>query len=285
MHSVILLQIWEMAQNPGRIGHWFHMIHYFWKTLGILFLCWGILYEALLLKHTGWDQGLYLWVGNLCVVLCGIALLIPSKSLVIALLSTLILSQSLWIFDNTARAFLGHDFWGLTEALYQPGISLLEFILALHPLFVLPILVLATFVFENKKGHPGRTILVMAVLILPLSYFVFPAEQNINCLHAPCFSALGYFKGKQYSIVFPSLFLLASIGIARSCRSLTTRVLSGKNLKRAFGLFAFVMLLMSTIAGLSLYRKSKLHTPPEKEGVRLSADCVSSPSAYIMNRS
>lgn len=249
----------------------------FWKLIGALFILWGVLYEGVLVKHYGWDQGVYFWLCNVSVLLAGIALFQGSKNLVIALLSPLLLTQSVWLLDATLRAALGHDILGLTEQIYQPGIGLFEFGLSLHHFFILPTLIFAAFTLENKKGHPGRIILFLAVVLMSCSYFLFPAEQNVNCAHAPCIPDLEHMKGTQYAILFSTLVTTLSMGIARFfSRSLGMRVLSGKNQRRALFAYLAAMVLASTLSAASVYRKNAIPSfsckgPWENQDVKI--DC------------
>lgn len=247
----------------------------FWKISGSLFIVWGVIYESILIHHYGWNQGMYLWLCNLSVVLAGIGLLLESKNLIVALLCPLFLTQSVLLVDLVTRALIGHDLLGLTEELYQPGIRLYEFAFSMHHLFLLPLLIFAAFLLENKKSTAGRWVLGLSLVILPLSYFIFPPEQNINCMHAPCIPDLEHLKGKQYSLIFGILFPLLCMGLARLfTRGPGTRVLSGKNQRFALYVYYASVLASIILSGVSIGRKSKIPsfscTPPwENADVRI----------------
>jgi hypothetical protein len=245
------------------------------KLLSVISLLWGCFHIYVLVQNYGPEQGEYLWYCNVALFLSAFALFFESKTAAIALLSPLILTQSLWIIDLTARAFLKHDIFGFTESLFQPGMGMVEFLSSHHHFYTFPTLLLAVFILEKRSFRVSPILFLLAVILLPLSYFYFPETQNINCMKAPCFPELEHFKGKQYSILFALGALAISLLFGRLLsNTLGTRVLSGKNRRIAIGIYFFTLALGTGVSYLTYQEKIKIPRftckgPWENETVRI----------------
>lgn len=168
---------------------------------GRLLLLWGAINTYLDVTRYGSDWGMYWWFCNLALIGMGYGLLTKSRGWLTGFLSIACFTQVFWLIDNAWHVVTGKSVFGLVEAMYQPGLPLDEFILSHYHYFTMPIAFIALVMLPRKKSNALTLIAIFNPLIFGVSYFAFPAHQNINCIHSACFRGLDL-SGPAYSITF-----------------------------------------------------------------------------------
>ena len=172
---------------------------------GLFFLIWAILNTVFAILHYGLDQGFFLWVGNIALFGTAYGLLRKDKDVLLHFLAITSFTEIFWALDNLVRLITHKNLFDLVEFMYQPGSPLVEFILAHHHFFTIPVLILAVCHLKDGKRHTLKLAVAIYLSIYTASYF-FPVEQNLNCSHAPCFPSLVRLEGIRYTT---ALFLIA----------------------------------------------------------------------------
>ncbi len=184
------------------------------RLSGLALILWAAVNTYVSIARYGLDQGLYWWFCNLALWGSGAAILARSRGCLIFILSAAAMTQPFWVLDNLWRLATGANLFGLVEYMYQPGHPMSEFVLGRYHYFAIPATVLAILRL-SRGGSPALAwSMVWGPLILAVSYFVFPREQNINCAHAPCFPALEHWAGLPYAIRFAALWLVLNMTLA-----------------------------------------------------------------------
>lgn len=184
-----------------------------WFALGaVLFGTWAAVNTFLSMARYGIEQGVYWWFCNLALIGTAWGLARKHRGWLIGFLSIACFTQSFWVMDNLSRLFLGRNVFGLVEFLYRPGLPMDEFLLAHYHYFTIPVCLLALYFLPSKsKSNALRLVCFFNPLIFGVSYFVFPASQNINCIHESCMPALQSWSGPAYSLTFWALIFGAHI--------------------------------------------------------------------------
>jgi hypothetical protein len=172
-------------------------------TLGGLFLiAWAVTNTVIGITRYGAEWGSYWWFCNLALMGIGIGLLIRSRGLLTGFLAIACFTQVFWLVDNLMRQLTGTGPFGLVDFMYRPGYPVDEFILSHYHYFTMPIALIALFYLPQKKNDTLKLIAIFNPFIFAVSYFVFPAYQNVNCIHQACFASLSDWEGPIYSISF-----------------------------------------------------------------------------------
>ena len=223
------------------------MIKKDWFLIGsIIFFLWGIINTWFGISRYGIDQGMYLWFCNLALFAVAYGLLKKHTDIIIAFLSIGLLTQSFWIIDNTWRVLTKKNLFGLIEFMYQPGYPLDEFLASHYHYFMIPALTLALFFLPKQKGYnTTKIILLSSAFIFSSSYFLFPPEQNLNCIRESCFPNLERWKGPVYSLIFVVIVTLVCIGLAHFIEKFHKKNLIQKY--KTIAVFVFCMVFLASV--------------------------------------
>lgn len=185
-----------------------------WFFIGsFVLLMWGIINTWFGISRYGIGQGMYVWFCNLALFAVAYAIWRKNTSWLIAWLSFALLTQTFWIVDNIWRIITGKNLFGLVEFMYQPGYPLDEFLFSHYHYFIIPSILFALLFIKQKKSHAKIIALIQGMFIFGISYFLFPPEQNLNCIREPCFIISDKWKGHFYSLTFSlTVILLGAIG-------------------------------------------------------------------------
>lgn len=184
-----------------------------WFAFGaVLFGTWAAVNTFLSMARYGVEQGVYWWFCNLALIGTAWGLARKHRGWLLGFLSIACFTQSFWVLDNLSRLFLGQNVFGLVEFLYRPGLPMDEFLLAHYHYFTIPVCLFALYYLPSKqKSNALRLVTIFNPLIFGVSYFVFPAAQNINCIHESCMPALQNWTGPVYSFTFWAVIFAAHI--------------------------------------------------------------------------
>ncbi len=179
---------------------------------GVFFGTWAFANTFLSMARYGIEQGVYWWFCNLALIGTAWGLARKDRGVLLGFLSIACFTQSFWVLDNLSRLFVGRNVFGLVEFLYRPGLPMDEFLLAHYHYFTIPVCLYALYFLPSKqKSNALRLIGIFNPLIFGVSYFVFPAAQNINCIHTSCMPALQNWTGPVYSLTFFAVIFAAHI--------------------------------------------------------------------------
>ncbi len=206
---------------------------------GGFFSLWAFLNTYLDVLRYGIDQGFYWWFCNLALIGSAIGLMFKHRGWLTGFLSIACFTQIFWIIDNQYRVFTGKNLLGLVEFMYQPGLPLDEFLLSHYHYFTIPVAILALIHLPQKKSNALLLISIFNPLIFAISYFFFPATQNINCIHEPCFPGLTHWAGPLYSLLFWGGVFLVHLIIGYYLESFFTQTKFTEKFK-AYTLWAFI---------------------------------------------
>lgn len=173
-------------------------------------------------------------------------------------LSIACFTQVFWVIDNVYRVLTHENLFGLVEFMYQPGLPLDEFYLSHYHYFTIPVCIIALFYLPKKNSNALTLIAIFNPLIFGVSYFAFPARQNVNCIHTPCFPGLDDWAGPLYSFLFWFVIFLMHLFIGRSIEGWFRRHdFSEPAKKKALVGFAVGMFAAVTISFVDIgYKKS-----------------------------
>ncbi len=186
-----------------------------WFFAGSVFFgSWAVANTLLSITRYGFDQGVFWWFCNLALIGTAYGLLKKDRGVLLAFLSIACFTQVFWLIDNVYRIATGGNLFGLVEFLYRPGLPLDEFILAHYHYFTLPVCLTALYFLgkSKKRSNAWRIALLLNPLIFAASYFLFPAEQNINCIHTPCLAGSENLTGPLYSLSFWTVIFALHLG-------------------------------------------------------------------------
>lgn len=150
----------------------------------MLILIWGITLLVFRAVHYGLLSGFLWWFDHWFLILSGIVFLKKSPKYQFALTYLILIIQTLWAIDNLYYLVMKSQGLGTTSFLFQPGISLFEFLL-LQSHFLLPAILLYKLPTTENKSRVPLKILSFPVIIFILSYFS-PPQNDINCIHSSC---------------------------------------------------------------------------------------------------
>lgn len=205
---------------------------------GAFFLLWAFLNTYLDILRYGIDQGFYWWFCNLALIGTAFGLLFKHRGWLTGFLSIACFTQIFWVIDNQYRVFTGQNLFGLVEFMYQPGLPLDEFLLSHYHYFTIPVALIALIHLPQQKSNALLLIAIFNPLIFGVSYFVFPATQNVNCIHEPCFPGLTDWAGPLYSFLFWFIIFLVHLAIGYNLENfLVKKPLSDQFKTRSLYLF------------------------------------------------
>jgi len=210
-----------------------------WAVGGAGLLLWAAANTLLSVHRYGLSAGMYWWFCNLAMVGTGAAIWLRHRGWLVGFLSIALFTQTFWIVDNVWRIATGENLLGLVEFMYQPGNPFDEFLVSHYHFFIIPTALFALFHLRHKHDLPVPAVIATNAFIFGLSYFAFPASQNVNCIHEPCLWSLEHWKGPVYSIVFPSIVCLGCLGMMAAIRRAHDR-LRPTRADRALALKAYV---------------------------------------------
>jgi hypothetical protein len=180
---------------------------------GIVLTVWAVTNTYLDIARYGVDQGFYWWFCNLALMGTAYGLLRKHRGWLIGFLSISCYTQIFWILDNLARVFIGENLFGLVEFMYHPGLPVDEFLLSHYHYVTIPATLWALVHLPAQPSNALKLISIFNPVIFGVSYFFFPKEQNVNCIHEPCFAGTKGWDTPLYSVLFwlaifvPHLFI------------------------------------------------------------------------------
>jgi hypothetical protein len=227
---------------------------------GALFATWALTNTYIDILRYGWDQGFYWWFCNLALIGTSFGLLFKHRGWLTGFLSIACFTQIFWVIDNQYRVFTGRNLFGLVEFMYQPGLPLDEFLLSHYHYFTIPVAVIALIYLPPKKSNALLLISIFNPLIFGVSYFLFPASQNVNCIHQPCFPGLVDWAGPLYSFVFWGIIFLVHLGIGYTLENFLSRAQFSAAFKRR-ALWVFVAFCSLACVNATLDTRYRLSLP------------------------
>ncbi len=249
-----------------------------WFLLGaLLFGLWGIANTWVTLSRYGLDQGMYLWYCNAALVATAVGLWKKNRGLLLAFLGVGAFTHPLYLLDSLWHLTLGSGLFAAAEFMYQPGMPMGEFLLSRYHYFLIPVMILAVCHLKRGKDHLYTYISVFQVGIFGLSYFVFPASQNVNCIHESCFANLPY-SGPLYAAIF--FALIAGGNVAASWafdRGLSVVAERPSWHKLALRIFLGVTLVGLVLTGFDVAykaRQPKFSCAPAFEDSGVRVECL-----------
>ncbi len=186
------------------------------RASGLFFFLWWICNTYLDVVRYGIHEGFYWWFCNLALLGTSMGLFFRHRGWLTGFLSIACFTQIFWVIDNVYRVLTHENLFGLVEFMYQPGLPLDEFYLSHYHYFTIPVCIIALFYLPKKNSNALTLISIFNPLIFGVSYFAFPARQNVNCIHTPCFPGLDYLAGPMYSFTFWFVIFLMHLAIGYS---------------------------------------------------------------------
>lgn len=249
-----------------------------WFTLGaLIFGLWGLLSTSVSIARYGWEQGMYLWYCNAALLATAFGLWRKNRGLLLAFLGVATFTQPLYLFDSVWHLTTGASLFAAAEFMYQPGMTMGEFLLSRYHYFTVPAMILAICHLPRGKDRLLTYIAAFEVGIFGLSYFVFPAAQNLNCIHESCFDALPY-SGALYSLSFFALVAAANVAFSLGWNKLLTKLTTLPNWHKPARVI-FIALIAAGLVMTSLdviYKKRipKLTCAPPFEDSGVKVECL-----------
>lgn len=253
------------------------------RPLGLFLVGLGLIEMGVLAWDYGPAQGFYFWFYHLALLAIGASLFLRDRALLIAFFSASALPLGAYALDHLYRSFFGSSLLGLTDFLFNPGITLRAFLLGHSHFLIWPAAVFGFFFLPKEKKQLEKTlgyILFFHVSIWTVSYFAFPAYQNINCVQGPCMEGLRL-NGWMYTFVFIGTLFVVNLVLAWGLNQLSFRALKGQKQKRrekfVFNVVAGCVgvLLLLTAFDWNTWRKSphfRCETAYEDNAVRVGCD-------------
>ncbi len=150
----------------------------------MLILIWGITLLTFRIVHYGLASGFLWWFDHWFLILSGLTLIKKNSRFQSALTFLILTIQSLWALDNLYYLITKQTGLGTTSFLFQPGVSLFEFLL-LQSHFILSSVLLYKLPLEQTDRRTTIKALFFPLIIFLLSYFS-PPQNDINCIHSSC---------------------------------------------------------------------------------------------------
>ncbi len=249
---------------------------------GILLTLIGVGDAGLLGWSTGFSQGLYFWFTHLAVTAMGIALLLRDRALVIAFLSAALVPMGAYLAEHCVAVFGGPHLFGLTDFLYNAGLNGGVFLLGHAHFFFWPAAVMGWFWLKSGREEWKRTVAYIAafhLIVWPASYALFPAHQNINCVHGPCFAWAQGFSAWAYRTLYIGTLILANVLVAWGIQN--WKMPKGNKFERRSGhALAGVAVFFALVTARDCFRWTRqphfrCQAPYEDEHVRIGCDYTS----------
>ncbi len=184
------------------------------QWVGWSLLAWATFSVTLDLARYGAAWGRYWWFCNLALIGIGYGIVAKDRGLLIGFVAIASYTQVFWIFDNLFVVLSGKPRFGLVDYLYQPSFPMDEFLLTHYHYFTLPIAIVAILLMKEVKGSAVKKALIFNPFIFGVSYFVFPADQNVNCIHRSCFPGYESLQGPFYALGFWGAIFLVHLAVA-----------------------------------------------------------------------
>ncbi len=146
--------------------------------LGVVFL--NFLLHVFFWKD-GWKE--IIWFCNISAIVLSMSILFKKNYLTTIVLTTIIPAQFLWILDFIIT-FLGLGSLGRTLWLFQYPLFVVLPSIILH-LFLIPISIYTSYILGFKKKNFFKGLFFFLILLL-VSFYISPMEDNINCVFYPC---------------------------------------------------------------------------------------------------
>jgi hypothetical protein len=256
----------------GRARKTKHQIDWF-RVGGAFLALWAFLNTYIDIQRYGVEQGFYWWFCNLALIGTAGGLLFHSRGWITGFLSIACFTQIFWVIDNLFRTLTHRNLFGMVEFMYQPGLPLDEFVLSHYHYYTIPISLIALFYLPQYKSRSLLLVAIFNPLIFGVSYFLFPAHQNVNCIHEPCFPDLEHWAGPLYSFLFWFVIFLAHLGICYQIEKYfrTTR-LTLKSRRKTLHFFGGSLVAFTLLAVVDTDYKASLprlrsEAPQEYKGV------------------
>ncbi len=248
------------------------------KTIGIALVAVAAVETFVLANEFGIRQGVYFWFYHLALFGAGLGLLLRDRALIVAYFTAAVFPLGLYSIEHLLRALFGVQTGGLTDFLYNPGLSAPAFILGHSHFFFWPAALFGLMTLEPRKNEMRRTflyILGFQATIWAISYFAFPTHQNINCIHAPCSSLPWDLTERGYRFAFISLLLL--LNLVAAWVFYRNPIRQPRNSKRFRAGFAIAGLALVCLSALDVTRWAlqphfRCAPPFEDENVRIGCD-------------
>lgn len=216
-----------------------------------MLLAWAAINTSISMARYGIEQGVYWWFCNLAMIGVGLGLWFRHEGWLLGFLSIASFTQTFWIIDNIYRITTGENLFGLVEFMYQPGNPMDEFLLSHYHFFILPTGVLGLVLLKERKRLSHWWLAATNAFIFGMSYFAFPASQNLNCIHEPCLPALEKYRGPVYSLLFFAAVcagcLLLSEVARRKLAKIKLRKADRELAFTAYGIVCALALVMTAI--------------------------------------
>ncbi len=180
---------------------------------GAVLLLWGIANTVVDFQRYGLSAGVYWWFCNLALTGVGFGCLIKDRGFVVGFLAISLFTQMFWIVDDLSMLLFKQSTFGLAIFRHAPDYPLDEFLLAQYHYFTIPIAFLGWGCAEFKRGSAVARVALFNPLIFGVSYFVFPASANINCIHTSCVPTLPW-SGPVYAFGFWLVIFIIHLAVA-----------------------------------------------------------------------
>jgi hypothetical protein len=157
----------------------------------------------------------FLWFSDIALIVTVVALWTENRLLVSTMTVTVLLFEIVWNVAYFGRLLTGYRFGGMVEYMFDPSKSLFLRSLSLFHV-VLPIVLLWA---THRLGYDVRAFKATTLLcwvVLPVSYFVSTADQNLNWVFGP---------GKPQSLLHPLAYLAVSMVLLPALAFLPTHLL------------------------------------------------------------
>ncbi len=231
----------------------------FFKTIGYLFLLWAAANTYLSFTRYGWDEGMYWWFCNLCLGSIGAVLVFDHWGWGLGWISVALATQTFWITDNFWRIFTGRNLFGLVEFMYQPGNPTDEFLLSHYHFYILPVGITYLFVTKDQRWLPAPKQALVHAGIFFVSW-LFPENQNVNCIHRTCMPGAEWMRGPIYSVLFTAFICLLSLAIGLALKPWILRHRPSEK-GRTTAVRVFLLWCLATVAFLYLDIREKSKIP------------------------
>jgi hypothetical protein len=150
----------------------------------------------------------FLWFSDIALLGLVPALWLENALLVSMMAVSVVFFEAIWNIDFFFRLATGKSFIGLSAYMFDPGISLLiRGLSGFH--IVLPLLLLWML---HRLGYDQRAFFwqaIVALVVLPLSYLVSNARENVNWVYGFGQSPQRILPGPLFVILLMLLFPLA----------------------------------------------------------------------------
>jgi hypothetical protein len=223
------------------------------RWVGVALIFWAIAVTYSAISRYGTSSGQYWWFCNLALAGTGWGFLFLDRGFVVGFLAIACYTQVFWIIDNLSMVFTGAPVFSLVGVIYAPDYPLDAFLLGHYHFFTIPLALLALVEMPMSKRTATWKVALFNPVIFGVSYFAFPASENINCIHRACLlTEVKALQGPWYSFLFwLSLYAMHLFIASRLDR--VTQLASWKTGVLQRHLITAVQLLLVAAIGLSIW--------------------------------